>query len=109
MQKFVFSFVLVALIGISGSYVYAQEMSLATFQETAQVIIDKNISQNVTASITLQSTSIQEIKIPAELEQRIRENENISAITLTNQDQCVLGVNNESCILINVKRNPDEK
>jgi len=109
MQKFVFSFVLVALIGISGSYVYAQEMSLATFQETAQVIIDKNISQNVTASITLQSTSIQEIKIPAELEQRIRENENISAITLTNQNQCVLGVNNESCILINVKRNPDDR
>ena len=109
MQKFVFSFVLVALIGISGSYVYAQEMSLATFQETAQVIIDKNISQNVTASITLQSTSIQEIKIPAELEQKIRENENISAITLTNQNQCVLGVNNESCILINVKRNPDDR
>ena len=109
MQKFVFSFVLVALIGISGAYVYAQEMSLATFQETAQVIIDKNISQNVTASITLQSTSIQEIKIPAELEQKIRENENISAITLTNQNQCVLGVNNESCILINVKRNPDDR
>lgn len=109
MQKFVFSFILVALIGISVNYVYAQEMSLATFQETAQVIIDKNISQNVTASITLQSTSIQEIKIPAELEQRIRENENISAITLTNQNQCVLGVNNESCILINVKRNPDDK
>ena len=109
MQKFVFSFVLVVLIGISGTYVYAQEMSLATFQETAQVIIDKNISQNVTASITLQSTSIQEIKIPAELEQRIRENENISAITLTNQNQCVLGVNNESCILINVKRNPDDR
>jgi len=109
MQKFVFSFVLVALIGISGIYAYAQEMSLATFQETAQVIIDKNISQNVTASITLQSTSIQEIKIPAELEQRIRENENISAITLTNQNQCVLGVNNESCILINVKRNPDDR
>ena len=109
MQKFVFSFVLVLLIGISGTYVYAQEMSLATFQETAQVIIDKNISQNVTASITLQSTSIQEIKIPAELEQRIRENENISAITLTNQNQCVLGVNNESCILINVKRNPDDR
>ena len=109
MQKFVFSFILVALIGISVNYVYAQEMSLATFQETAQVIIDKNISQNVTASITLQSTSIQEIKIPAELEHRIRENENISAITLTNQNQCVLGVNNESCILINVKRNPDDK
>jgi len=109
MQKLVFLFILVALIGISVNYAHSQEMNLATFQETAQVIIDKSISQNVTASITLQSTSIQEIKIPAELEQRIRENGNISAIILTNHNQCVLGVSNESCILINVKRNPDDK
>ncbi|MDH3312091.1 MAG: hypothetical protein OEM28_02965 [Nitrosopumilus sp.] len=109
MQKLVFLFVLVALIGISVNYAYSQEISFATFQETAQVIIEKSISQNVTASITLQSTSIQEIKIPSELEQRIRENGNISAIILTNQNQCVLGVNNESCVLINVKRNPDDK
>ena len=109
MQKLVFLFVLVTLIGISVNHAYSQEMSLATFQETAQIIIDKSISQNVTASITLQSTSIQEIKIPAELEQKIRENGNISAIILTNQNQCILGVNDESCILINVKRNPEDK
>ncbi|KAF6247140.1 hypothetical protein C6990_05530 [Nitrosopumilus sp. b3] len=109
MQKLVFLFFLSAVIGVSVNYSYSQEMSLATFQETAQVIIDKSISQNVTASITLQSTSIQEIKIPAELEQRIRENGNISAVTVTNQNQCVLGVSDESCILINVKRNPEDK
>ena len=74
------------MIGISTSYAYSQEMNLATFQETAQVIIDKSISQNVTASITLQSTSIQEIKIPAELEQRIREDGRITAIVITNQE-----------------------
>jgi hypothetical protein len=84
-------------------------MSLATFQETAQVIIDKSASQNVTASITLQSTSTQEIKFPAELEQRIRENENITAVIVTNQEKCVLGVSNESCIMINVKRDPSDK
>lgn len=109
MQKLVFLFFLSAVIGVSVNYSYSQEMSLATFQETAQIIIDKSISQNVTASITLQSTSIQEIKIPAELEQRIRENGNISAVTITNQNQCVLGVSEESCILINVKRNPEDK
>ncbi|QUC65074.1 hypothetical protein NsoK4_02050 [Nitrosopumilus sp. K4] len=98
-----------ALVILSTNGVYSQEMSLATFQETAQVIIDKSISQNVTASITLQSTSIQEIKFPAELEQKIRENGKISAITLTNQNQCILGVNNESCIMINVARDPKDK
>jgi len=106
MQKKIIFFAMIALVAISTNYAYSQEMSLSTFQETAQIIIDKRITQNVTSSITLQSTSIQEIKVPAELEQRIRENENISAVIITNQDKCVLGVFEESCILINVKRNP---
>jgi len=97
------------LIGISTNYAYSQEVSLATFQETAQIIIDRSISQNVIASITLQSTSIQEIKIPAELEQKIREDGRVKAIILTNQDQCILGVVNQSCIMINVERNPADK
>jgi len=106
MQKMISLFTIIVLIGVSANYTYSQEMSLSTFQETAQIIIDKRIAQNVTASVTLQSTSIQEIKIPAELEQRIRENGNISAVIITNQNECILGVSNESCILINVKRNP---
>ncbi len=72
MQKEIFFLSLIVLIGISTNNVYSQEVSLATFQETAQIIVDKSISQNVTASITLQSTNIQEIKIPVELEQKIR-------------------------------------
>ena len=109
MQKILFLLTLSVLVGISSNYIYAQEMSLATFQETAQIIIDKSISQNVTASITLQSTSIQEIKIPAELEQKIRENNRISVVTLTNRNQCILGVDNMACILINVKRDSADK
>ncbi len=104
MQKMLVFFVISAVMILSINNAFSQEMSLATFQETAQVLIDKSISQNVTASITLQSTSIQEIKIPTELEQRIRENNRISSIILTNQNQCILGVDNMSCILINVKR-----
>ena len=105
MRKKLFLLSLIVLIGISTNYAYSQEVSLATFQETAQIIVDKSISQNVTASITLQSTSIQEIKIPAELEQKIREDMRIKAIILTNHGQCILGVVDQSCILINVKRN----
>jgi len=109
MRKKLFFLALIILIGISTNYSYSQEVSLATFQETAQIIVDKSISQNVTASITLQSTNIQEIKIPAELEQKIREDKRIKAIILTNQDQCILGVVNQSCIMINVERNPEDK
>jgi len=100
---------LIVLIGTTANFAYSQEMSHATFQETAQIVIDKSISQNVTASITLQTTSIQEIKIPAELEQKIREDIRIKAIIFTNQDQCILGVIDKSCIMINVARNPDDK
>ena len=109
MQKKILFFTLSILIGVSTSFAYAQEMSLATFQENAQIVVDRSISQNVTASITLQSTSIQEIKIPVELEQRIRADERITAIIFTNQDQCVLGVIDQSCIMINVKRNMEDR
>ena len=109
MQKIVVLLGLIGVLVFTTNYAYSQEMSLATFQETAQVIIDKSISQNVTASIALQSTSIQEIKIPAELEQKIRENDRITAIVLTNQNQCILGVYDESCIIINVARDPADE
>ena len=104
MQKEIIFIAMIALIGISTTYAYSQEASLATFQETAQILIDEKISHNITASITLQSTSVQEIQIPAKLEQRIRENESIAAVVITNQDHCILGVTDKSCILINVKR-----
>ena len=109
MQKKNLFFTLSIMIGISTSFAYAQEMNLATFQESAQVVIDRKISQNVTASITLQSTSIQEIKIPIELEQSIRDDDRITAIIFTNENQCVLGVVDQSCIMINVKRNIEDR
>ena len=109
MRKKLFLLALIVLIGISTNYSYSQEVRLATFQETAQIIVDKSISQNVTASITLQSSSIQEIKSPAELEQKIREDKRIKAIILTNQDQCILGVADQSCIMINIERTPEDK
>ena len=107
MKKIIFVLTWAILFGFSINHVHSQEMGLATFQETAQIIIDKSISQNVTASITLQSTSVQEIKIPVELETKIRDNKQITAILVTNQDQCVLGVTGESCIMINVKVEDD--
>ncbi|WP_428327269.1 hypothetical protein [Nitrosopumilus sp.] len=109
MQRILLFILMMSTIGIFSNYAYSQEIGLATFQETAQIVMDQSISQNVTASITLQSTSIQEIRIPAELEQKIRENDRIEAVIITNQNQCVLGVFEESCILINVERDHEIK
>ena len=105
----VLAVIVMVFVLVSVEYAFSQEAKLATYQETAQVVIDKIISQNITASITLQSTSIQEIQIPQNLEQKIRENERVLSVIVTNQENCVLGVFEESCIMINVKRDPNDK
>ena len=104
MRSIFLLFPLIALLIIPINYSHSQEIGLATFQETAQVLIDKSMTNKVTSSITLQTTSIQEITIPAELEQKIREDKRVLSVVLTNQNNCVLGVQDESCILINVQR-----
>ena len=109
MLKMIFLVFLITFTCISIDQAYSQEIGLSTFQESAQVIIDEKISQTNIASITLLSTNIQEIKIPAELELKIRENTRIQAIVITNENNCVLGVTDQSCILINIERNPEDK
>jgi len=84
--------------------VNAQDPQLATFRETAQIIIDKRISNNVTAAIALQSTSNQEIRIPIELSKKIQDTDRILAVIITSEEQCVLGVQNDSCVMINLSR-----
>ena len=109
MLKIMFIAIFIAFMGISIDQAFSQEIKLSTFQETAQVIIDEKISQTNIASITLLSTNIQEIKIPMELEWKIRDNSRIQAIVVTNENNCVLGVTDQSCILINIERNPEDK
>ncbi|MBM3903521.1 MAG: hypothetical protein FJ357_00030 [Thaumarchaeota archaeon] len=83
---------------------FAEEPRLATFHETATILVDQRISNNVTASVSLQTTSLHEFQIPAELDQKIRNNTDIVAIVITNENQCVLGVQEDICILVNIKR-----
>ena len=104
--------ILIVIIGFSFfglTDVHAQQIKLAKFQETALVFFDQQISQNVIASITLQSTSNQEIRVPSELVQKIRENDRILSVILTNEKQCILGVQDDACILVNISRVESEK
>jgi len=110
MLKIIFVISIIMVIGVSTNYAHSQEIGLSTFQESAQVIIDKKISNTSITSITLLSSNLQEIKIPTELEQKIRENERIQAVVITNQNNCVIGIRDyESCIIINIERNPEDK
>jgi len=108
MQKIIILLIFVGFLANGIPFSHSQDASLATFQETAQVLVDKRV-QEITSSITLQSTSIQEMKIPSELEQKIRDNPRITSVIITNEDQCILGVFDQSCIIINVSRDPADK
>lgn len=100
---------LVALPYASPAPAYSQgEVGLATFHEGATVLVDRTGSHNVSASVTLQSTSILEMRVPQPLEEQLRDDELITAVVVTNQGRCVLGVSDdESCILVNMERDPE--
>ena len=108
MLKLILAVMIIIISGISLNQAYSQEIGLSTFQESAQVIIDEKIYQKTTASITLFSSNVQEIIIPIELEQKIREDQWVQAVVLTNENNCVLGVVDQSCIIINIARNPND-
>lgn len=97
----------------AGAQAYAQaqdgaDIRLATYQETAQVVIAPAVSDTITAAITLQSTSGQEIRIPPDLEDMLLADDRVVAVVVTNEDRCVLGVReHESCVMVNVKRDPE--
>ena len=89
---FVLVFLALAVTYVANANAYAEQPRLATFHETATVLVDQKLSNNVTASISLQTTSLQEFQIPKELDAKIHNDTNVIAVIITNEDQCVLGV-----------------
>lgn len=104
MYKAVLPLLLICVMAYSADSVFAEQARLATYHEIAQVIVDQKISNNVTASISLQTTSIQEFQIPPELDAKIRNSTDVVGIIITNENQCILGVQDQICVMINTKR-----
>lgn len=102
MNKIIILFFVFVVITSNSYLVYAQEPKVTTFQETAQLLIDPVNSKNITASITLQTTNNQEIRVSSELNERILSSQDILVVLITNEGQCVLGVIDEACIMINM-------
>ena len=78
----------------------AQQPQLATFSEQIQIIIDGQSS--VRSAVSLLSVNNQEIMVPPELAEGIIQDGRISAVVITNEERCVPGVVDESCILVNI-------
>jgi hypothetical protein len=82
--------------------VYAQQPQLATYRETAQVLIDEKIQNQTTASITLSSSSPLEMRVPTSLDEKIANAANVTSVAVTNADPCVPGVSGQTCVVVTI-------
>jgi len=82
--------------------VYAQQPQLASYRETAHILVDEKVQNKTTAFITLASTSPVEMRVPADLSQSIQNATSVSSVIITNAQNCVEGVQDQGCILVNI-------
>lgn len=74
------------------------------YQEFARVIVNATETPSVIASVTLQSTSLEDLRIESTLAGQIAVDDRLAYIALTNEESCVLGVFDESCIVVSILR-----
>ncbi|MGI0007869.1 MAG: hypothetical protein ACREAR_07745 [Nitrosotalea sp.] len=94
--------IIFALLMTSFVSAYAQQPQLASYRETAHILVDEKIQNKTTAFITLASTSPVEMRVPADLSQSIQNTTSVSSVIITNAQNCVEGVQDQGCILINI-------
>ncbi len=75
-----------------------------TLREVAQVLVNAAGTGNTTVSVTLQSTSTADIQLPGDLAARIGADDRLAYVVLTNEDSCVPGVVDESCVVVSSLR-----
>ncbi|MGH2612244.1 MAG: hypothetical protein ACRDFB_04250 [Rhabdochlamydiaceae bacterium] len=91
-----------AVLMISITSAHAQQPQLATYRETAQVLVDEKIQNMTTAFITLSSTSPLEMHVPTTLDEKIANAANVTSVSITNANSCVLGITDQLCVVITI-------
>src|SRR5579872_2970054 len=94
--------VIVSLLMVSCVAVYAQQPQLASYRETAHILVDEQVQNRTTAFITLASTSPVEMRVPADLSQKVQNAANVTSVVITNAQNCVLGIQDQGCVLVNI-------
>src|SRR5437870_7382306 len=102
MKSLLFSLLILTIFAGSIVTVFAQQPQLASYRETAGVLVDDKIQNQTTAFITLTSTSAVEMRIPAELAEKIQNTTTVTSVVITNADNCVLGIQGQACVLVNM-------
>jgi len=80
----------------------AQQPQLATYRETAHILVDEKIQNKTTAFVTLASTSPVEMRVPADLSLKIQNTANVTSVVITNAENCIVGVQDQGCVLVNI-------
>jgi hypothetical protein len=99
-MKILASSLLVLLIASSFASVYAQQPQLASYRETAHILVDEKVQNQTTAFVTLASTSPVEMRVPADLAETIQNAANVTSVVITNANNCVLGVQDQGCVIV---------
>ncbi|MEO9308397.1 MAG: hypothetical protein ABI342_08835 [Nitrososphaera sp.] len=99
-MKILTSSLLVLLIASSFVSVYAQQPQLASYRETAHILVDEKVQNQTTAFVTLASTSPVEMRVPADLAETIQNAANVTSVVITNANNCVLGVQDQGCVIV---------
>lgn len=94
--------IIFALLMTSFAAAYAQQPQLASYRETAHILVDEKVQNKTTAFITLASTSPVEMRVPADLSQRISTTANVTSVVITNAENCIAGIQDQGCILVNI-------
>ena len=82
--------------------VYAQQPQLASYRETAHILVDEKVQNKTTAFVTLASTSPVEMRVPADLSLKVQNTANVTSVVITNAENCIVGVQDQGCILVNI-------
>ena len=102
MRSVITTLLIFAVLMGSITSAHAQQPQLATYRETAQVLVDEKIQNQTTAFITLSSTSPLEMRVPTTLDQKIANAANVTSVAITNANSCVLGVTDQICVVITI-------
>ncbi len=68
---------------------HAQQPELATYRETAHVLVDKVLQNETSAFVTLSTVSNLEMRVPTTVDDAIHNAQNVTAVSITNSPQCV--------------------
>ena len=88
---------------IPETFATEHSINFKPYQESMILLVDQP-NQEAHLTISLMSKSNEDFMISDQLEEKIKNTKGLISISMTNKDECVIGVQNETCILISLSR-----